>query len=312
MTMPPFLNPPSEPTEVPAPQAPLIERIPPIVFAVLTLCLVFFLYQVIGGIATFIFIGEMPNEENMNTVRWLTVVGQVLLMLIPTLLLARLRHGREINFFRFKTPDLRQVVATVIGVFALQQVLQGYLMLQESVPLPQGVQQFIDEWGKRVEEIYKLLVTSRSFSEFLFVSLVVAVVPAFTEELLFRGLVQRNVERVAGGLKAAVATGVVFAAFHLNPLTIIPLAALGVYFGFIVYRSANISLAITTHFFNNFLACVAAYMSLDEDFLVMSPGTQPSPSVVAFNSFLFLVVFALSTFSLVRLTAQAQPEPDRS
>ena len=274
---------------------------------ILSLVLIFFLYQAVGGIATFFLMGGMVNEGNVDTARWLTLGGQLLLILVPTLLLARARHCLEPNFFRLRMPNPKEIIATVIGVFALQQVLQGYLMLQDAIPLPGEVARFVEQIKQMIEETYRLLVTSHSTPEFIFVTMVVALVPAVTEELLFRGLVQRNLEGL-GGKKAAILAGIIFGAYHLNPFTFIALAALGVYFGYIVYRSGNISLAISAHFFNNFLACAATYMELDEDFVAMSPTGGASPMMVGINSLGFLLVFVLSTVYFVNVTEKKTEE----
>ena len=70
---------------------------------------------------------------------------------------------------------------------------------------------------------------------------------------------QSTLGQAFGGLRAAVLAGVVFGLYHLNPLNVVPLIVLGVYFGFLAYRTESLSLALAAHFFNNFLACAAAY-----------------------------------------------------
>ena len=155
------------------------------------------------------------------------------------------------------------------------------------------------------EETYRLLVTAHSPGEFVFVVLVVALTPAICEEFLFRGLVQRSFETVTVGIQGAIITGVIFAAFHLIPYSFVPLTVLGSYFGFIVYRSQNITVAISTHFFNNFIACTALYLQLNDDFVAIAPHRTPTSSLVFLNSAIFGVVFILATYYFVRVTDPA-------
>jgi membrane protease YdiL (CAAX protease family) len=138
---------------------------------------------------------------------------------------------------------------------------------------------------------------------------VVALVPALCEELLFRGLVQRSFEEVTPGIRGAVIAGLIFGAYHLNPFALVPVAALGVYLGFIVYRAENISVAISTHFFNNFIACTAAYLKIDDDVVVLAPGGMVTPSVLVMNYGFFAVVFVLATYYFIRVTERAE-EPE--
>ncbi|MDH4069417.1 MAG: CPBP family intramembrane metalloprotease, partial [Ignavibacteria bacterium] len=234
----------------------VLARMPAIPFAALSLLIIFFLYQAVGGAVTFLVMGGMANEENVATARWLTLGGQLLFILIPTFLLARGR-GVGNRVFPVRNVRLSEILVTLVGILALQQVLQSYMLLQDQIPLPDSIRDFVDPFKQMIEETYRVLVTAHSGPEFLGVVLVVAVIPALAEELLFRGLIQETLATSVGGLKAAVLTGLVFAAYHLSPFTFVPLAVLGIYFGYLVYRSRGLTLAIVAHFANNFLACLA-------------------------------------------------------
>ena len=293
---------PDQPTLLDPPRVPFIRRLEPIPFAILALAAVFFLYQfVAGGITLFLF-GLKVTENEVQLFRFATMIGQFLFILLPTILLVKFRKENVVEFFRLAIPDYKEIVLTVIAVFALQQVLQGYMAVQDAIPLPGPLQKIVEEFKAMFEETYRNLVTAHSPGEFIFVVLVVALTPAICEEMLFRGLVQRSFEKVTVGLQGAFAAGVIFAGFHLIPYSFIPLAALGTYFGFIVYRSQNITVAISSHFFNNFVACTALYLQLNDDFVAVAPHRIPTPSLVFMNTAVFAVVFIVSTYYFIRVT----------
>ena len=291
---------------VPPGRQPFFQRLHPVAFALISLVLVFFLYQVVAGGITLLLSRGKITVDTVPLVRWSTLVGQLLFILVPTLVLVRLRTGSWVQFLRIRLPEPTQIIVSIVAVFALQQVLQCYMFLQEAIPLPAPVQEFVDQFKQIIEETYRLLVQSQSVWEFLFVVVVVALVPSITEELLFRGLVQRSFEEARGGLWGAVFAGVIFGAYHLNPFSFVPLISLGIYFGFLVYRSQNITIAISAHFFNNFIACVAAYLQLDDEFVAVSPGHSPSPDMLFANFILFAVVFLAASYYFVRITSPAQ------
>ena len=182
------------------PRVPFLRRMNPVLFSLFTLALIFVLYQIVGGVITLIVARGQITLSNVTLVRWATLLGQVLFILVPTVWLARRRHGALLGFFRLHVPELRHLVATMVAVFALQQMLQAYMVVQDLIPLPGDLQRVLDALRKLLEETERVLVQANGPAEFLFVLLVVALVPAVSEELLFRGLVQRNLE-VAGGLK---------------------------------------------------------------------------------------------------------------
>jgi membrane protease YdiL (CAAX protease family) len=153
-----------------------------------------------------------------------------------------------------------------------------------------------------MDELTVLMVASSSFAEFLAVVFVVAVTPAVCEELLFRGLVQRNLEAVLPGAWGGIAAGVMFGLFHLNLFALVPLCALGAFFGWLVYRSRSIVPAIIAHLLNNLVAALALFLRWKEDALVLAPGGDPTPGTGLLSVALFGLVFLGATSYVVRVT----------
>jgi membrane protease YdiL (CAAX protease family) len=290
------------------PREPFLRRMSPLAFAVFALAVIFLLYQGVGGVIALVLISGRPTEANVSLTRWVTVGGQLILILLPTLWLVHRRHGKFRPFLRLHLPEVRELFSTMVGVFALQQILQAYMIVQDSIPLPPDIQRVVDIFRNAIEQAYRLLVQARSPVEFLVVLFVAAVVPAVTEELLFRGLVQRNLEQAAGGMRGAILAGVIFGAYHLNPFDIVPLMALGIYLGYIVYRSGNITLAISAHFFNNFVACTAVYLQLNDDFVALAPESHPTVSLAMANLAVFLMVFLGATLYFIKITAREEDD----
>jgi membrane protease YdiL (CAAX protease family) len=294
------------PQELPA-QPPLLQRIPPIAFAIIILVFIFVLYQGVGGVVTLVLFGTRITQDNVDTFRWVTLAGQVVLLLVPTVLLAWGRHKSFRVPFRVSKVQLKPFVLALVGLFGLQQLMQGYMALQDMIPLPTQIQHFVDTFKELLESMYTLLTQARTPGELAFVVLVIALTPAICEELLFRGLVQRAFEDSLGGLKAAVITGVIFGMYHVNPFTLVPLCALGVYFGWIVYRSQNIVLSIVAHFLNNLFAILVVYIGIDENLATaVSPQLSTTPLQIAFY-LLSGVVFLIASYYFAKETRAVHP-----
>jgi membrane protease YdiL (CAAX protease family) len=294
-------NPVSDSGVPPPPEPSIIDRlgISSWGYALLVLGIVFFLYQIIGSIISlFVFKTPQVTPENVQGVRIQTGLAQIFLLLIPTLILARIQTKDLRSVFRIKVPRFKSVFFAIIGVFALQQVLQVYLFFQDQIPLPHFVKPQVDEIRKLIEEIYRVLIASHSVPELLFVILIVALIPSICEELLFRGLVQRNFEK-SSPIKwlGIIVTGIIFGVYHLNPFSLIPLIALGIYFGYIVYKSDSILVAIIAHFFNNAVAVLASYFHIDDEMVgTLASGTVTIPVILG-NFVVFSVIAAVSTIA---------------
>lgn len=287
---------------------PLIERygISPVLFGFLILIVVFILYQFIGGVITYFFFGLRPTTDTIVGFRIVTGFGQIVFLLVPTLLLVRFATLTPSQYLRLAAPNPRTLIPPLIGIFSLQQMLQIYLYFQENIPLPESVRSYVDKFKTMIEEVYKLLVSSHSIPELITVIFVIALIPAIAEELLFRGLVQRSFEKGLTMTKGMILTGIIFGAYHLNPFTFIPLVILGIYLGFLTLRSNSVWVSVSAHFYNNSFACIAAYLQLDEDFIVTGKSSEMSIGILLFTFVVFGILFYLSTYYFLQVTEPPQ------
>lgn len=285
-----------------------VERhnINPILFSFICLFIIFVLYQIIGGTITLLVVGSKVTPENVSSHRILTLVGQSLFILVPTIIFARLLSKRSSSVFPWRMPNVGETFFATLSLVFLQAIAQIYLFFQDRIPLPPELAKVIDPMKEQLEEMFRTLVVAKSMPELAFVLLVVAIAPALIEELLFRGLIQSSFGRVMTPLRAAVFTGIIFGAFHFNPFAVVPLIGLGVYFGFLRMRSKSIMISMTAHLVNNGIAVIVAYFKIDEDALLVaaSKGGENIPALLSQLSLLILL-FGLSFYSYLRATADA-------
>lgn len=92
---------------------------------------------------------------------------------------------------------------------------------------------------------------------------VVGVAP-LVEEIVFRGVVQRSLERRLGAAAAIPLAALVFAALHLLPRVLVPLLVMGAALGFVAWATRSLWPAVVMHVANNALA-YAALVLWDEE-----------------------------------------------
>ncbi|PIU45705.1 MAG: hypothetical protein COS95_02435 [Ignavibacteriales bacterium CG07_land_8_20_14_0_80_59_12] len=281
-----------------------IERfhISPVLFVFLVLAAVFFLYQVLGGLVTYIVAGSGVTAENARLVRGLTAAAELLLMFLPALAFARLASHRVAPFVRYRSASLWLILASLIGLLALQEVLQVYLYLQDQMPVPRSIAPVLEQFKNLIEETYRLLVTAHSPAETLVVVVTISLVPALCEETLFRGVVLHSLEKEMRPGWAVGLSAILFAGFHFDPFAFVPLMVLGGYFGFLTVRSGSIYPAMTAHFANNAVAVLAVFYGID-DRMIVGAAAQKVPTVTLFlNIVVFSAVFMGALAAVLRLT----------
>lgn len=114
----------------------------------------------------------------------------------------------------------------------------------------------LEAWMKQseqsAEQITKLFLTFDGLGSFLYILLIVAIVPAIGEELLFRGVLQKiMVDWIKNYHIAIWVTAILFSALHMQFFGFLPRMLLGALFGYVFYWSGSLWLPILGHFINN-------------------------------------------------------------
>ena len=244
--------------------------LPPLVSAAIALIVAFLLFQlVISPITLFLVLfakGISPAELLANMEQLLqeeaqalliaNTVGQILGIGLVAYLFARRQSSRPWQFLRMRGTDARALLLTTVGLLALIPVTQFLGAINESIPLP--------EWLAEMERSQLELVEKALLQQggFLFNLLVLAVTPAFCEELLFRGYVQRQAERGLGAMGGILFSGIVFGLYHLRISQIVPLTLVGLYLAYVAWAFRSLWPAIIGHLlFNGFAVVAGAFAS---------------------------------------------------
>ena len=113
-----------------------------------------------------------------------------------------------------------------------------------------------EQWARQKEaEIHKmtvLLATCTSTVDFLSGLLVLALLPAVGEELVFRGMVQGLLRSITKNMHVAIClSAFVFSAIHLQFYGLLPRFLLGALLGYVYAWTQDLAFPIVAHFFNN-------------------------------------------------------------
>jgi len=276
--------------------------ISPIAAAFLGLIGGFFLYQFVGGILTLVIFGFDIENAPVNSLRLMTMAGQILFILLPALLFAKWIYGDVSDIISVKIPDWIELVLFSAGIIILTPLLQSYLYIQNffieqlaaNSEMVNSLKSFFDSMNELVEKTYGNMLAADSVPEMFLVILIIAVVPAISEEVMFRGYIQKSFEFKIKPVWAALITAIFFGLYHFNPYGLLPLIALGFYFGFAAYISKSIFVPMFLHFLNNFGAIMLFYIIGDDELISTNvvDATQMESNITLFFllSFLFTII----------------------
>jgi len=266
------------------PDDDLIFQISPVAAAFIGLAGGFFLYQIVGSLLTILIFGLDLESIPVNSLRLMTMAGQILFILLPALLFAKWIYSDVGKIIRIRKPDLKELGLFTIGIVILTPLLQSYLYIQnyyleifaKNSSFIHSVKSFFDSLNEMVEKTYSNLLSASNVFELALVVLVVAVVPALSEETMFRGFIQRSFELRYKKYYAAMITALFFSLYHFNPYGLIPLFILGAFFGFAAYKSKTLLIPMFLHFLNNFSAVLLYHIIGDDELIKSDASVNPN------------------------------------
>ena len=156
-----------------------------------------------------------------------------------------------------KWPSWRLIGWSVLGMVLIAPLVVFLYQINQLIPLPDGLQ-FMEE---QTEEAIKGLMQMDTPWELLANLLVVALLPAIGEELVFRGILQKQLGRfMLRPWHAILLAAAIFSFIHMQFGGFLPRWLLGIVLGWLYWRTGNLWVSIIAHFFNNGIQVVAQYL----------------------------------------------------
>lgn len=202
-----------------------------------------------------------PKFVSVNRV--MISLQQVGLFLAPALFLALGEGKKTTVFYGFKQPKTTMVLL-ITGIMAVSMpVLEFSMQLNQKMILPEFLKG-LEHWMKTQEdaamETTEALLKMDNISTYLLNIALIAVLPAVSEELMFRGAIQRSLGRMFNNPHVAIwVAAFVFSAIHIQFYGFLPRFLLGAGFGYIYLWTKSLWYSIFAHFLNNAYAVTAAW-----------------------------------------------------
>jgi membrane protease YdiL (CAAX protease family) len=216
-----------------------------------------------GGMASTDLSKLMTDPANVTLLKWIQVLSTFTGFCLPAVLFAFLCYRNGWTALGFGQPFSIKWLLICLGLILLAgPAVDALGQLNKAIPLPAAWKAMADKMEKQYEEQVGLLAQVTTLGQFISSLLLVAVLPALFEELLFRGALQQVLERwFKRGWVAIVVASILFSAIHLSWYGFLPRVALGLLLGTVFYYTRNIWYAIGMHLLNNgVVVCYLYYL----------------------------------------------------
>ncbi|MFN4914188.1 MAG: lysostaphin resistance A-like protein [Sphingomonadales bacterium] len=134
--------------------------------------------------------------------------------------------------------------------------------LMRSITWPQTLQYYAQQLDSSRQELTSTLLDMQELHELFVCLFLVAVLPAFIEELLFRGVLQNIFNSITGSIiRAIVLQAFVFATLHFSFYEMPGIFLMGIAFGYLRGASGSTAYGMIAHFVFNGIAIFLHYLS---------------------------------------------------
>jgi membrane protease YdiL (CAAX protease family) len=242
-------------------------------FSALSLVLGTMLSKVIFGVDAF---GDpsalthlAENAEIRNAFKFLQVLITLGGMLIPAWYFPKAIGHESAAFLKLNTKVTLLHALYAIGLILLSIPMVSWLIeMNARLELPASwaaLEAKLKATEEAAAKLTEAFTAGTSTGELVVNLLVVAVVPAIAEELLFRGTLQQFFALCFKNVHVAVLlSAALFSAFHGQVYGFMPRFVLGILLGYLFVYSGSVWPAILAHFINNTLSLLVAHFGLKD------------------------------------------------
>lgn len=160
-----------------------------------------------------------------------------------------------------------------------------------AIPFPESIHDYVHDAEEKAAGLTRLFLYMPSVQDLFINLIVIGIVPAIAEELLFRGVIQNMLfERIRNVHIAVWLAAAIFSLVHFQFLGFVPRMFLGAILGYSFYLSGSIWVPIAAHAFNNASQVVLSYLYQQGLISYNIDNNDPMPLWLGFLSVLITVL----------------------
>ena len=206
--------------------------------------------------------------SNINTLKWIQLLQTITLFLLPSLLLAYLCAQAPFSWLQMDKKVDWKVCLWAIGIMLVALPAINLLaQWNQQMVLPtwlSGVEEWMKAKEAEAEWLTKQFMSVTTVSGLLVNLFLMAVLPALSEEITFRGVLQRLLSPKHSTLNSHLSiwlTAIIFSAIHMQFYGFVPRMLMGALFGYMMVWTGSLWVPMLMHFVNNGMAVLLYFMA---------------------------------------------------
>jgi len=208
---------------------------------------------------------DYANPLTIELLKFLQIIQSLGLFIFPPLLAGYLFENDSLSYVKLNKSTAGIIYLITLAImFTTLPFINWMVSVNEMMKLP-AFMKGLEDWMKASEaeaaKLTEVFLDVKSVGGLLFNLLMIAILPAIGEELMFRGLFQRLLKDWLKNIHVAIfISAFFFAAMHMQFYGFLPRMMLGVLFGYLFFWTGSIWVPVFAHFINNGAAVIVSYL----------------------------------------------------
>ncbi len=211
-------------------------------------------------------LSNVNDPSSLLLLKELQILQSIFLFIIPAFIAGSLFEQSSAGYFGMKKvpPGMILLIIFLIMMVSLP-LINGLVSLNEMMKLPAalgGMEKWMKETEDQAAQVTEKFLDVHSMGGFGVNMLMIAIIPAIGEEMMFRGLFQRLLGEWFKNIHISIfIMAFLFGAIHLQFYGLLPRMMLGVMFGYLYLWTGTLWAPVFAHFINNGSAVLISYLS---------------------------------------------------
>ncbi|OQA94118.1 MAG: CAAX amino terminal protease self- immunity [Bacteroidetes bacterium ADurb.Bin217] len=207
--------------------------------------------------------------ESRSLIHFLLVTQSISMFFIPAIVMTKILKSNIISLWKLNTLPSGFFLFLIIQIILVNIPGMNFWsgintsIVQLFVPTSSVLHTMYEQ----SQAITNYMIHAPRFVDLLINVFCIAIIPAVSEELFFRGMLQRYAARAMGRVEVAIIiTSIIFSLLHADVYNFIPRFCMGIIFGYLYWYTNNLWVPIIAHFIHN-SGVVITYYAIQHGFI---------------------------------------------
>lgn len=209
---------------------------------------------------------NLDDEGEIFKMKMEQLISVIIIFIIPPMLFSIFWTKRGIHYLGFTTrPAIGTALIAGVGIFMAMPLINWLAEINQTMHLPaafSGMEAWMKSSETQAGEITEAFTKGTTTGVLILNLFVIAFMAAVSEEIFFRGMLQKVLIECTKNKHVGVWIGAaLFSAFHMQFYGFVPRMLMGAYLGYLFLWSGSLWPGMIAHFVNNGVAVFVAWLA---------------------------------------------------